>query len=71
VRDRAWLCLSRFVLFFILSLDVGTPIPLVPIVAPEPFVECVITLQEAFLLMNWSRSAVDFPVGVRERTHRV
>jgi hypothetical protein len=42
---------------------VGTPILLVPIVAPEPFGECAITLLEAFLLMNWSHSVVDFSGG--------
>jgi hypothetical protein len=32
---------------FLLSMGVGTPVLLVPIVAPEPLGECVITLPEA------------------------
>jgi hypothetical protein len=39
------LWLSRFC--FLLSMDVGTPILLVPTVAPEPLGECEITLPEA------------------------
>jgi hypothetical protein len=41
----------------------GTPILLVPTVAPEPLGEYVITLSEAYQLMNWSRSVVVFSGG--------
>jgi hypothetical protein len=52
-----------------LAIGVGTPVLLVPTVAPEPLGECVITLPEVG--QNWSRSVVIFPVGARERTRRV
>jgi hypothetical protein len=40
------LCYGLIALF-LLSLVVGTPILLVPTVAPEPLGECVVTLSEA------------------------
>jgi hypothetical protein len=40
--------LSRFV--FLSSIDVGTPILLVPTVTPEPLGECEITLPEVCLV---------------------
>jgi hypothetical protein len=42
-------------------MAVGTPVLLVPRVAPEPLGECVITLPEACL--NWSHSVVIFSGG--------
>jgi hypothetical protein len=53
------------VVLVLLSLNVGTPILLVPTVAPEPLGDCVITLLEAFLLMNWNCGIVDFSGGGR------
>jgi hypothetical protein len=59
-RWAAFYCgFSRF--SFLLAMDVGTPVPLVPTVAPEPLGECVITLLEVCL--NWSRSIVIFSGG--------
>jgi hypothetical protein len=55
-------CCGLVILFFIID-DVGTPILLVPTVAPEPLGECVITLPEACLLMNWGRSVIVFSSG--------
>jgi hypothetical protein len=42
-------------------MGVGTPVLLVPTVAPEPLGECVITLPEVCL--NWSHSVVIFSGG--------
>jgi hypothetical protein len=48
-RDLKWAAFCRgFSYFsFLLSMDMGTPILLVPTVAPEPLGECVITLPGA------------------------
>jgi hypothetical protein len=59
-RRAAFYCgFSRF--SFLLAMDVGTLILLVPTVAPEPLGECVITLLEVCL--NWSHSVVIFSGG--------
>jgi hypothetical protein len=64
VRGRGVLSLLRFNRFvFLLSLVVGILILLVPTVAPEPLGECVVTLSEAYRLMNWSRSVAVFSGG--------
>jgi hypothetical protein len=64
-RRAAFYCgFSRF--SFILAMGVGTPVLLVPTVAPEPLGECVITLPE--VCSNWSRSVVIF-FGGGARAH--
>jgi hypothetical protein len=46
VCGLSWAAFCCGLVVFLLSMDVGTPILLVPTVAPEPLGECEVTLLE-------------------------